>query len=113
MTLPTGALDTAPRMYTHEIHATGLTVEVGRGHRAVDGLDLSLGTGTHGLLGPNGAGKTTLIRTLATVLRPTGETSSSSATRSATAVTTASCAAVSAICPRSSATTSGSPSASS
>ena len=39
---------------------------------AVDGLDLSLGTGVHGLLGPNGAGKTTLIRALATVLRPAG-----------------------------------------
>jgi ABC-type multidrug transport system ATPase subunit len=37
---------------------------------AVDGLDLSLGTGVHGLLGPNGAGKTTLMRALATVLRP-------------------------------------------
>ena len=39
--------------------------------RAVDGLDLVLGTGVHGLLGPNGAGKTTLMRTLATVLSPT------------------------------------------
>ena len=37
---------------------------------AVDGLDLTLGTGVHGLLGPNGAGKTTLMRALATVLRP-------------------------------------------
>ncbi|MFI7289579.1 ABC transporter ATP-binding protein [Streptomyces anulatus] len=71
-TVPTGALDTAPRVYAHEIHATGLTVRVGRDRLAVDGLDLALGTGTHGLLGPNGAGKTTLIRALATVLRPTG-----------------------------------------
>jgi ABC-type multidrug transport system ATPase subunit len=37
---------------------------------AVDGLDLSMGTGVHGLLGPNGAGKTTLMRAMATVLRP-------------------------------------------
>ncbi|MFE4494612.1 ABC transporter ATP-binding protein [Streptomyces niveus] len=71
-TTPSGMSDTAPRTYAHEIHATGLTVRVGRDRVAVDGLDLSLGTGTHGLLGPNGAGKTTLIRALATVLHPTG-----------------------------------------
>ncbi|MFE2068223.1 ABC transporter ATP-binding protein [Streptomyces sp. NPDC059467] len=63
--------DIAPTSYAWEIQATGLKVRVGRNRMAVDGLDLSLGTGVHGLLGPNGAGKTTLIRTLATVLRPT------------------------------------------
>ncbi|CAM5541894.1 ABC transporter ATP-binding protein (plasmid) [Streptomyces viridifaciens] len=71
MTPTTSAADTAPKTYAWEIHASGLRVRVGRKKTAVDGLDLSLGTGTHGLLGPNGAGKTTLIRTLATVLRPT------------------------------------------
>jgi ABC-2 type transport system ATP-binding protein len=39
--------------------------------RAVDGVDLAVGTGmVYGLLGPNGAGKTTAIRMLATLLRP-------------------------------------------
>ncbi|GGM54615.1 daunorubicin resistance protein DrrA family ABC transporter ATP-binding protein [Longimycelium tulufanense] len=39
--------------------------------RAVDGVDLLVGTGVvYGLLGPNGAGKTTTIRMLATLLRP-------------------------------------------
>ncbi|MFD9323403.1 ABC transporter ATP-binding protein [Streptomyces sp. NPDC060053] len=65
------AADLAPTTYAWQIKATGLKVKVGRNRMAVDGLDLSLGTGVHGLLGPNGAGKTTLIRTLATVLRPT------------------------------------------
>jgi ABC-2 type transport system ATP-binding protein len=62
--------DTAPTRYAWEIQATGLKARVGGKRMAVDGLDLSLGTGIHGLLGPNGAGKTTLIRTLATVVRP-------------------------------------------
>lgn len=66
----TGAADIAPKTYAWEIRATDLKVRAGRKKMAVDGLDLSLGTGTHGLLGPNGAGKTTLIRALATVLRP-------------------------------------------
>ncbi len=61
--------ETAPTTYAHQIEATGLRVRAGR-RMAVDGVDLSLGTGVHGLLGPNGAGKTTLIRALATVLRP-------------------------------------------
>jgi len=39
-------------------------------HQALDGIDLSAGTGVLGLLGPNGAGKTTLLRALATVLKP-------------------------------------------
>lgn len=65
------AAEVAPSTYAWEIQAKALKVRVGRKKMAVDGLDLSLGTGVHGLLGPNGAGKTTLIRTLATVLRPT------------------------------------------
>ncbi|MBD9727439.1 ABC transporter ATP-binding protein [Streptomyces caniscabiei] len=64
------AADLAPTPYAWEIRAMGLKVRAGRKRMAVDGLDLSLGTGVHGLLGPNGAGKTTLIRALATVLRP-------------------------------------------
>ncbi|MEU2158513.1 ABC transporter ATP-binding protein [Streptomyces sp. NPDC019396] len=62
--------DITPTAYAWEIRATGLKVRAGRKRLAVDGLDLSLGTGVHGLLGPNGAGKTTLIRALATVLSP-------------------------------------------
>src|SRR5919204_2440874 len=39
--------------------------------RAVDGVDLAVGSGSvYGVLGPNGAGKTTTIRMLATLLRP-------------------------------------------
>ena len=40
-------------------------------NKAVDGVDLRLGTGVFGLLGPNGAGKTSLLRMLSTVLPPT------------------------------------------
>ncbi|MGW4648189.1 ABC transporter ATP-binding protein [Kitasatospora sp. NPDC004289] len=72
MTPATSAADIAPRTYAWEIRATGLKVRAGRTKMAVDGLDLSLGSGAHGLLGPNGAGKTTLIRALATALRPAG-----------------------------------------
>ncbi len=39
--------------------------------RALDGVDLTVATGTVlGLLGPNGAGKTTLVRVLTTLLKP-------------------------------------------
>lgn len=68
------AAELAPTAYAWEIRASGLKVRAGRKRMAVDGLDLSLGTGVHGVLGPNGAGKTTLIRALATVLRPAGGT---------------------------------------
>jgi len=52
------------------IEATDLVKTFGR-TRAVDGVDLAVGTGmVYGLLGPNGAGKTTAIRVLATLLRP-------------------------------------------
>lgn len=53
------------------IELCGLTKEYD-GFRAVDGLDLTIGTGEFfGLLGPNGAGKTTTIGMLSTVLLPT------------------------------------------
>ncbi|MBF6621866.1 MAG: ATP-binding cassette domain-containing protein [Patulibacter sp.] len=42
-------------------------------NRAVDGVTLSVPTGTvYGVLGPNGAGKSTTIKMLATLLRPDG-----------------------------------------
>ncbi|WP_127503926.1 ATP-binding cassette domain-containing protein [Actinoplanes solisilvae] len=63
--------ETAATTHPWAVHAEGLKVRAGR-HLAVDGLDLSLGTGVHGLLGPNGAGKTTLMRAVATVLKPCG-----------------------------------------
>jgi ABC-2 type transport system ATP-binding protein len=51
------------------VEAHGLVKAFGD-NRAVDGVDLSVRTGTvYGVLGPNGAGKTTTIRMLATLLR--------------------------------------------
>ena len=55
---------------TDAISATGLVKSFGR-TRALDGLDLTVATGTtHGFLGPNGAGKTTTLRILLGLLRP-------------------------------------------
>jgi ABC-2 type transport system ATP-binding protein len=54
------------------IKADGLVKHYGK-TKALDGLDLTVPTGTvYGLLGPNGAGKTTAVRILATLLRPDG-----------------------------------------
>ncbi|MGB1582636.1 MAG: ATP-binding cassette domain-containing protein [Solirubrobacterales bacterium] len=54
------------------IHAEGLTKHFGE-TKAVDGVDLTVNTGTvTALLGPNGAGKTTTVRMLTTLLRPDG-----------------------------------------
>ncbi|MHA6623117.1 ABC transporter ATP-binding protein [Pseudonocardia sp. DLS-67] len=48
----------------------GLVKTFGR-HRALDGLDLAVPTGTvHGFLGPNGAGKSTTIRIVLGLVRP-------------------------------------------
>ncbi|GGG12893.1 daunorubicin resistance protein DrrA family ABC transporter ATP-binding protein [Rhodococcoides trifolii] len=56
--------------YEWAIETRGLTKQFG-GFRAVDGVDLTVRTGTVcAVLGPNGAGKTTLVRMLATLLRP-------------------------------------------
>ncbi|ONI76365.1 daunorubicin/doxorubicin resistance ABC transporter ATP-binding protein DrrA [Actinosynnema sp. ALI-1.44] len=52
------------------IEASGLVKTFGE-TRAVDGVDLSVRTGSvYGVLGPNGAGKTTTIRLLTTLLQP-------------------------------------------
>ena len=51
----------------HAVEATGLVKAFGA-TRAVDGIDLTVPTGSvYGFLGPNGAGKTTTIRMLATL----------------------------------------------
>jgi len=39
--------------------------------RALEDVDLEIGSGMFGLLGPNGAGKTTLMRILVTLMKPT------------------------------------------
>lgn len=54
---------------TTAISVSGLVKTYGR-TRALDGLDLTVGTGeVHGFLGPNGSGKTTTIRVLLGLLR--------------------------------------------
>ena len=54
------------------IAITGLVKTFGA-TRALDGLDLTVGTGeVHGFLGPNGSGKTTTIRVLLGLLRSDG-----------------------------------------
>ena len=64
------------------IEASGL-VKVFGSTRAVDGVDLSVSSGSvYGVLGPNGAGKTTTIRMLATLLAPTRARRACSATTS-------------------------------
>ncbi|WP_328645196.1 ATP-binding cassette domain-containing protein [Amycolatopsis sp. NBC_00348] len=56
------------------VEARGLVKAYG-GHRALDGIDLTIRRGeVFGFLGPNGAGKTTTIRVLATLTRPDGGT---------------------------------------
>jgi ABC-2 type transport system ATP-binding protein len=54
------------------VEAQGL-VKVFGDNRAVDGVDLSVPTGSiYGVLGPNGAGKSTVINMLATLMKPDG-----------------------------------------
>ncbi|WP_064967078.1 ABC transporter ATP-binding protein [Tenacibaculum ovolyticum] len=47
-----------------------LTKTYKNGVKAIDGLNLEIGTGMFGLLGPNGAGKSSLMRTIATLQSP-------------------------------------------
>jgi ABC-2 type transport system ATP-binding protein len=54
------------------LEARGLTVRFGK-VTALNGLDLTAPPGqVLAILGPNGAGKTTFVRTVATLVRPTG-----------------------------------------
>jgi ABC-2 type transport system ATP-binding protein len=64
----------APGVGAPIIETVGLTkMYAGTDFRAVDGLNLQVGTGeVFGLLGPNGAGKTTTIGVLTTRVIPTG-----------------------------------------
>lgn len=56
---------------SHAIEAEGLVKTFGKDVRALDGVTLSVESGTVlGLLGPNGAGKTTTVRVLTTTLVP-------------------------------------------
>ncbi|HEX8154726.1 MAG TPA: ABC transporter ATP-binding protein [Thermoanaerobaculia bacterium] len=49
---------------------SSLTKTYANGVRALDGVDLHIGSGLFGLLGPNGAGKSTLMRTIAALQEP-------------------------------------------
>jgi len=53
------------------VAAEGLRHVYKGGTVALDGVDLSIGTGLFGLLGPNGAGKSTLMRIMCTLITPT------------------------------------------
>jgi ABC-2 type transport system ATP-binding protein len=69
MTMPGGGFRTlsAPAVETTDL------IKTFGDNRAVDGVDLTVPSGTvYGVLGPNGAGKTTVVRMLATLLRPDG-----------------------------------------
>ena len=63
---------TAPANATIQIE--GLRHTYKGGHTALDGVNLTFGTGLFGLLGPNGAGKSTLMRIICTLLNPTAGT---------------------------------------
>ena len=73
-TTPTAPLDGAAPGDATIIETVGLTkTYAGTDFRAVDGLNLQVGTGeVFGLLGPNGAGKTTTVGVLTTRVVPTG-----------------------------------------
>lgn len=49
---------------------TDLSKTYKNGVKALDHLNLEIGTGMFGLLGPNGAGKSSLMRTIATLQKP-------------------------------------------
>lgn len=53
-----------------ELIIQNLSKTYANGVKALNSLDLTIGTGMFGLLGPNGAGKSSLMRTLATLQEP-------------------------------------------
>ena len=69
----TGGKATDAAAGSYAIAADGIEVTYSDGTEAVRGVDLDIPSGEFfGFLGPNGAGKTTTIKTLATLLSPTG-----------------------------------------
>lgn len=53
-----------------KLSINNLTKTYKNGVKAIDNLNLEIGTGMFGLLGPNGAGKSSLMRTIATLQEP-------------------------------------------
>ena len=53
-----------------KLNISNLTKTYPNGVKALDNLNLEIGTGMFGLLGPNGAGKSSLMRTIATLQKP-------------------------------------------
>ena len=53
-----------------KLSISNLTKTYSNGVKALDNLNLEIGSGMFGLLGPNGAGKSTLMRTIATLQNP-------------------------------------------
>ena len=63
----------SPASTRYAIDATDVQLTYSDGTEAVRGVDLRVPEGEFfGFLGPNGAGKTTTIKTMATLLKPTG-----------------------------------------
>jgi ABC-type multidrug transport system ATPase subunit len=54
-----------------QITIEGLSKIYPNGHKALDGISLTINDGMFGLLGPNGAGKSTFMRILVTLMKPT------------------------------------------
>lgn len=53
-----------------KLKISNLTKTYSNGVKALDNLNLEIGSGMFGLLGPNGAGKSSLMRTIATLQKP-------------------------------------------
>jgi ABC-type multidrug transport system ATPase subunit len=53
-----------------QLKISNLSKTYKNGVKALDNLNLEIGTGMFGLLGPNGAGKSSLMRTIATLQKP-------------------------------------------
>lgn len=52
------------------LHIANLTKTYPNGTQALNGINLTIGSGVFGLLGPNGSGKSSLMRTIATLQEP-------------------------------------------